>query len=161
MKPRPVRGRSERGAALAEFALVLPLLALIVFGTIDLGRVFRLNTRLANAAREGAGTGQFDPYRVDTGCRGHANVVDRVKDEDAGLATLPGFVVRVFKRDSVTGSLVPPGGITGCDPAAPTVTIVPGDRVVVQVEAVLDALTPLSGRAHITVRGSHEVVVQG
>jgi Flp pilus assembly pilin Flp len=156
------RCRSERGAALAEFALVLPLLAILVFGTIDAGRVFRLNTRLENAAREGAaGIAAFSPFRVDSGCRGRANVVDRVKDEDSGLATEPGFAVKVYKRDSGTGALVPNGGITGCDAASPGVTVAPGDRIVVQVEASFDALSPITGRGRITVHGSHEVVVQG
>lgn len=154
--------RSEKGAALAEFALVLPLLAILVFGTIDLGRVFRLSTRLENAAREGAtGIAAFSPFRVDSGCRGHANVVDRVKDEDTALGAEPGFAVKVFKRDSGTGALVPPGGITGCDATTPGVTVAPGDRIVVQVEAVFDALSPVTGRGRITVHGSHEVVLQG
>ena len=145
-----------------EFALVLPLLAILVFGTIDLGRVFRLNTRLENAAREGAaGIASFSPFRVDSGCRGRANGVDRVKDEDTLLAAEPGFAVKVYKRDSGTGTLVPPGGITGCDAGAPGVTVAPGDRIVVEVEAFFDALTPVTGRARITVRGSHEVILQG
>lgn len=154
--------RSERGAALAEFALVLPILAILVFGTIDLGRVFRLNTRLENAAREGAaGIAAFSPLRVDSGCRGRANIVDRVKDEDTALATEPGFTVKVFKRDGGTGVLVPPAGITGCDTGAPGVIVAPGDRMVVQVEAFFDALSPVTGRGRITVRGSHEVILQG
>jgi Flp pilus assembly protein TadG len=37
-----------------EFALVLPLLILILFGAIDLGRVFHAAITITNAAREGA-----------------------------------------------------------------------------------------------------------
>jgi len=161
MRPERLHRRSQRGAALLEFALVVPLLAVIVFGTVDLGRVSRLNTRLENAAREGAGIAQFDPFRVNPGCHDHANVTDRVKDEDTGLASIAGFAVHVYKRDTSTGALVPNGGISGCDAAAPGVTIVPGDRVVVQVESSFDALTPFVGRGHMTITGTHEVVVQG
>jgi Flp pilus assembly protein TadG len=37
-----------------EFALILPLLALIAMGILDFGRVFYTYEALANAAREGA-----------------------------------------------------------------------------------------------------------
>jgi Flp pilus assembly protein TadG len=44
----------EQGQSLVEFALTLPLLLLIVLGTIDLGLGFRTYISLTNAAREGA-----------------------------------------------------------------------------------------------------------
>ncbi len=46
--------RNERGAAAVEFALVLPLLVLLLAGIAELGRVFYLQATLAGAAREGA-----------------------------------------------------------------------------------------------------------
>jgi Flp pilus assembly protein TadG len=45
--------RNERGAAAVEFALVLPLLVLLVAGIIDFGRAYYLQASLAGAAREG------------------------------------------------------------------------------------------------------------
>lgn len=48
------RFRGERGAALVELAVVVPLLALILVGTIDFGRVFRTAMVVTNAARAGA-----------------------------------------------------------------------------------------------------------
>ena len=47
-------GRTSRGQALAEVALVAPIFFLMVFGIIDLGRVIWANDVVANAAREGA-----------------------------------------------------------------------------------------------------------
>lgn len=44
----------SRGQALVEVALVAPLFFLLVFGTIDIGRVIWANDAVANAAREGA-----------------------------------------------------------------------------------------------------------
>ncbi len=44
----------ERGQSLVEFALTLPILLLLVLGTIDLGMGFRTYIALTNAAREGA-----------------------------------------------------------------------------------------------------------
>jgi TadE-like protein len=60
MKPAPDaigpnrRGGAERGAVLVEFAIVLPLLALLFLTIIDLGLAIRESQVLQNAAREGA-----------------------------------------------------------------------------------------------------------
>lgn len=49
-----VRGRDERGAALVEFALILPILVLFVFGIIEFGRAYSARIELTGAVREGA-----------------------------------------------------------------------------------------------------------
>jgi Flp pilus assembly protein TadG len=46
--------RSETGAALVELAVALPLLAVILVGTIDFGRAFRTAMIVTNASRMGA-----------------------------------------------------------------------------------------------------------
>jgi Flp pilus assembly protein TadG len=46
--------RSERGVELLEFALVLPLLLVLVVGIFDFGAAFALRQKMTNAAREGA-----------------------------------------------------------------------------------------------------------
>jgi len=43
----------ERGQSAVEFALLLPVLMLILFGVVDLGRVFFAAITIANAARAG------------------------------------------------------------------------------------------------------------
>ncbi len=45
---------SLRAQALVEFALLLPLLLVLILGAMDLGRVFYYKIVLTNAAREGA-----------------------------------------------------------------------------------------------------------
>ncbi|HEX9445202.1 MAG TPA: TadE/TadG family type IV pilus assembly protein [Candidatus Binatia bacterium] len=45
---------SEKGQALAEFALMLPLFALLLMPTIDFGRVFYFGMTLTQAVRAGA-----------------------------------------------------------------------------------------------------------
>jgi hypothetical protein len=47
-------GRFDDGQGLAEFAIVLPVFLLIVFGMIDVGRVIWATDDITNAAREGA-----------------------------------------------------------------------------------------------------------
>lgn len=49
---RPARG--ERGAAAVEFALVVPLLLLLVFGIIQYGYILSFRQALSQAAAEGA-----------------------------------------------------------------------------------------------------------
>jgi Flp pilus assembly protein TadG len=48
------RRRDERGAALVEFALVLPVLVLFVFGIVEFGRAYSARIQLTSAVREGA-----------------------------------------------------------------------------------------------------------
>ena len=46
--------RGDSGAAVVEFALLLPLLLLLVLGILDFGRVYNAQITLTQAAREGA-----------------------------------------------------------------------------------------------------------
>lgn len=59
--------RSEQGAAAVEFALVLPLLILLVFGIVEFGRGYNAKVTLTHAAREGAralAIGEGDPIQI-------------------------------------------------------------------------------------------------
>ena len=49
----PRKRPRERGAAAVEFALVLPLLFLVIAGIVDFGRALYTEVILTNAAREG------------------------------------------------------------------------------------------------------------
>ncbi|MGG3468012.1 TadE/TadG family type IV pilus assembly protein [Neobacillus pocheonensis] len=46
--------KSEKGQSLVEFALVLPLLILLLFGIIDFARVFHVYLTMDHAGREAA-----------------------------------------------------------------------------------------------------------
>lgn len=54
---------SERGTSAVEFALVLPLLLLVLFGIIEFSLVMYNKAMITNASREGARRGIV--YRVD------------------------------------------------------------------------------------------------
>ena len=51
--------RSEQGQDLVEFALILPLFLLLVFGTLEFGRAYYDMHLITNAAREGARRGSL------------------------------------------------------------------------------------------------------
>jgi Flp pilus assembly protein TadG len=62
------RGRGQEGAVAVEFALVLPILMLLVFGILDLGHYWYMGHILSDASREGARYGTryktyFDPTK--------------------------------------------------------------------------------------------------
>ena len=46
--------RDERGAAAVEFALVLPILVMFIFGIVEFGRAYNARIKLTSAVREGA-----------------------------------------------------------------------------------------------------------
>jgi Flp pilus assembly protein TadG len=147
---RPRLTGDDAGVALVEFALLLPFLAILVFGTIDLGRGFQMKNRATNMAREGAFYGQFQPSRVE--CSSGEDIVERAEAEDPDLA----IAVRVQQRDS-GGNLT---DVTGCE----TVTVPAGNTLLVTVESDLEIITPLVGAitgSSVSVSGTSEVVVQG
>jgi len=65
------RRRGERGSQLIEFALVFPMLLLVMLGIIDFGLLFQRYEVLTNAAREGARVAVLPGY-------GAADVQNRV-----------------------------------------------------------------------------------
>jgi len=58
------RRRWDRGQELVELSILIPLLLLIAFGVLDMGRLFHASITITNAAREGARYGTFDPTDV-------------------------------------------------------------------------------------------------
>jgi Flp pilus assembly protein TadG len=61
----PARIRSEAGAELVEFALVLPLLLLVFGGIVDFGLLLQRQQVVTNAAREGARLAILPGYTSD------------------------------------------------------------------------------------------------
>jgi Flp pilus assembly pilin Flp len=74
----PVVMRDEEGAAIVEFALVMPILALIIFGIIDFGRAFYTVNNIISAVREGARYGAI--LAAPTSDAGKTEIYDRVRN---------------------------------------------------------------------------------
>ena len=100
--------RDQRGAAAVEFALLLPLLMLILLGTIDFGRFGFAAITVTNAARHAASACTYGPICNLT----DAQIKDRVKDEASPNLNLDDSLITVNKNpvggecDDLT--LVPP-----------------------------------------------------
>ena len=64
---RAIRNRfsREEGVAAVEFALILPVLALLLFGTLEFGRVWSQYQLYQGAAREGA---RCAAVKIDSDC---------------------------------------------------------------------------------------------
>jgi Flp pilus assembly protein TadG len=56
--------RRRRGQSMVELALMMPLLAVIMVGTLDMGRIFFYYTRLSDAVKEGVLFGIHSPDLV-------------------------------------------------------------------------------------------------
>ena len=108
---------SDRGAAAVEFALLLPLLLLIVFGIVDFGRAINAQITLTQAAREGARALAL----------GQATYQTRA---DAAAIGLSGVTVT---------DLPDSNGVTGCPPGSGQA----GDDAVVQVTYTFTFITPV------------------
>ena len=59
---RSTMDQEERGAALVEFALALPLLLVVIAGIVDFGFTFQRYEIITNAAREGARMASLPGY---------------------------------------------------------------------------------------------------
>jgi len=77
---RVVRGSaSDRGAAAVEFALVVPVLLLLVFGILDYGRFFFDSVSLRQGAREAARQAVVQQYGGCTGVNVGAKIACNAK----------------------------------------------------------------------------------
>lgn len=61
MRGTPPLIRSARGQSLVELALVLPILLILLVGTIDVGRLLFASVAMEEAAQEGALYAAFEP----------------------------------------------------------------------------------------------------
>jgi Flp pilus assembly protein TadG len=88
MSSRPSRWASEQGSELIEFAIVAPILMLLIAGIVDFGMLFRTYEAVTNAAREGARVGVLPGYLP-------ADVQNRVGQylAAAGLSAAPTVTV--------------------------------------------------------------------
>lgn len=84
--------KDKRGQSTVEFALILPILLLIVFGIIEFGLIFNAYVTVISSSREGARYGII-------GDKDEAQIIQKVKDT-AGILDLSKLNVNVQKTNS-------------------------------------------------------------
>ena len=109
-----LRPRRERGIAIIEFALLAPLLLILLFGTIEYGWIFLNVQQLGQAARTGARLGVTQPATTAAVNAAVNNYLATTSLKDSG------YTVTISPADVAslpTGTMI-------------TVTVsVPGDKV--------------------------------
>lgn len=121
----------ERGAVLVEFAMVIGLFFLLVFGMVDYGLGVNTLTQLNNAGREGARLGTVNPDATA--------VKNKVLDSVASLDT---------SELTITIECTEPGGALCTNPSvgAPPGDIAnaeTGDAIKVTLDYKYNMITPL------------------
>jgi Flp pilus assembly protein TadG len=86
-------GTEERGQALAEFAIVLPLILLFIAAILEFGRAWNIKQAVTDAAREGARyTVVMDPSMTV------ADVEDKIRERLA-LASIDSSAITISSPD--------------------------------------------------------------
>ncbi len=144
-------GRGSRGQALAEFALVVPILLIVLFAIIDVGRfVYTANT-LSNSAREAARAGSVGARPTECGGMPRESCIQRIA-RDRSWA-VPGTITTTVTCERV--------GLTGGTNVVSTASCRSGDLLWVHTEAPFTVLTPVVGQllSGVTVSGDTRVTV--
>ena len=114
------RHRDDRGAAAVEFALVVPILLMLLFGVVTTAMTYSDHLSATNAVREGARYGAA----ADVSSSAWATSVrDRVKQTyfNAGATVTDAQIcVQLVKADGSTAAGQWNGGSCGTAPDAPT-----------------------------------------
>ncbi len=126
----------ENAQGMVEFALILPVLLLIVLGLIETGRLIFIYSSVTNAAREaaryGSATGNSDngiPRFMDC-----AEIIDAAVRVGFLGSVQPGDVTITYDNGPGTASL------GGCPPN--NAAIQTGTRILVEVESPFDTVIP-------------------
>jgi Flp pilus assembly protein TadG len=131
--------RKQRGVATIEFALIAPLLFLLVCFAMDLGIALWVNLTMQYAVREGARysvTGQTNLDPNATSQQRYLAVVQEIKNSSMGLYSLvsPSYVVTINGATQTYNTQTSYStGMFGN----------PGDIVVLQINCIWPLLTPL------------------
>lgn len=110
---------SSDGVALVEFAIVVPILLLLLVGILDTGRAVNAYVTISNASREGARYAALNPTAAPAAIRSSA-VLPHAQQLDAG-----GIAVSVTYSGSVTSTACPVPTTTAPPAGSPAPTTIP------------------------------------
>jgi hypothetical protein len=177
----------DGGQALVEFALVLPVFFLAIFGLLDVGRLVYTNSALSQAAREGARTGAAEAAWIGSAAPGCVSSASAIGTGNPGahvcpptVAALQADVTAAVNRMTVglgpvtsvhvscdvstppSGAWTAPGGGgNGCQGAGGAPLGAEGDLVSVRVVYTYQPITPVIASivGPVTLSGSATMVV--
>jgi len=136
-----------RAQAIVEFMLALPVLLLLLYGVIEVGRLIFIFSSVANASRQaaryGSASGEIDNVAFYQDCEG----IRAVANESAFIITFDQINITYDRGINPDGTSIP---ITGIDPD-PAVDSCPiedytvrnGDRIIVQVSTTYEPIITL------------------
>ena len=106
--------KSERGAAIVEFALVLPVLVMLIFGIVEFGRGYNAKVTVTHAAREGARVLALtaDPNAAEAAAKNAATSLDPNDVTVTASACTPGTPASVTVQFPFTYDVPLVGGGT-------------------------------------------------
>jgi Flp pilus assembly protein TadG len=112
------RARDSRGQSLVEFALVFPIIILLIMAFAEIGRaVFAFNT-IANAARQGARVAAVNQLADVTECDESRPIEDPYEPHWSmrGCAILAGKTIGLTTSNITVAYEPPPDTTLDCDP---------------------------------------------
>lgn len=124
--------RREQGASAVEFALVMPILFLLLFGIIAFGFLFAQNLALSNSARQAARFGVVNN-------RTCADLVAEAQNSSAPLVTLPASGV-VVRRGATSAAAT---SVCGVSTTKPCVGSAATDNVYVTLTFTANVMAPV------------------
>lgn len=83
------RTQKEKGQSVTEFALILPVLIIVMAGLLDLGRLYYSYVAVTDAAGEGAAYAAIHPADTD-------GIIARAQDACGGLIAIDRDLVEVY-----------------------------------------------------------------
>ena len=143
--------RSERGTAVVEFALIAPLLFLVVFGIIEFGRMLNAYNQLTQLAGQGARAASVSRNPDNTAVAAASGTVD---DTDCGGATYS-IQCQLSKYYATNDSL---SNVSVCIHSLPAS---PGAPVTVKTTYRYNFITGLFGFAHVDLTSSQTLRAEG
>lgn len=95
-------GQTDRGAALVEFALLLPILLLVLISIFEIGAAFRNYLTVSYLAREGARMSAFLGTHINADCTMVTSLAGQMTGNDLGNLER----IEIFRADAAGNQVI-------------------------------------------------------
>jgi hypothetical protein len=146
MKLFPLKQSKQiRAQAIVEFMLALPVLLMLLYGIIEVGRLIFIFSSVANASRQaaryGSASGEIDNVAFYQDCDG----IRAVANQSAFIITFDKINITYDRGINPDGTSIPIEGVDPTVDACPIedYTVRNGDRIIVQVSTTYEPILTL------------------